>query len=209
VEESPSPALDDELREGLAAAAVALCREVGYTNAGTIEFVFDNVSREYYFIEMNTRIQVEHPVTEMVTGVDLIKEQLRIAGGEKLTLTQEEIRVSGHAIECRINAEDPGKGFAPSPGTIVSFRAPGGFGVRFDSHIESGYPIPPFYDSMIGKLICWGKDRDEAIARCRRALEELVVDGVTTTAEFHRRILDSDGFRSGAFNTGYVTRLLQ
>jgi acetyl-CoA carboxylase biotin carboxylase subunit len=200
--------LDDRLRAGLARAAVALCREVGYRNAGTIEFVFDNVSREFYFIEMNTRIQVEHPVTEMVTGVDLIKEQLRIAGGQRLTLTQDDVRLAGHAIECRINAEDPGRGFAPCPGTVTAFRAPGGPGVRMDTHIEAGYRIPPFYDSMVGKLICWGTDRDEAIARALRALDELVVEGVTTTAGFHRVLLDSDGFRSGRFNTGYVAELL-
>ena len=208
VEESPSPVLDADLRAGLAAAAVALCREVGYKNAGTVEFVFDNVERKYYFIEMNTRIQVEHPVTEMVTGVDLIKLQLEIAGGAPLALTQDEIRLKGHAIECRINAEDPAQNFAPNPGTVQGFRAPGGFGVRFDSHIETGYAIPPFYDSMVGKLICWGNDRDEAIARTLRALDELVVDGVTTTAGFQREILDSAGFRSGEFNTGYVAQLM-
>lgn len=208
IEESPSPILDDTLREGLAEAAIALCREVKYRNAGTVEFVFDNVSREFYFIEMNTRIQVEHPVTESVTGIDLIKAQLRIAGGEQLGLTQADVHVYGHAIECRINAEDPGNGFMPNPGTVRAFRAPGGFGVRFDSHIEAGYTIPPFYDSMIGKLICWGRDRDEAIARSLRALGELVVDGITTTAEFHREILDSEQFRSGAFNTGFVAGLL-
>ncbi|MGD9606105.1 MAG: acetyl-CoA carboxylase biotin carboxylase subunit [Leucobacter sp.] len=208
VEESPSPVLDADLRAGLAAAAVALCREVGYKNAGTVEFVFDNVERKYYFIEMNTRIQVEHPVTEMVTGVDLIKLQLEIAGGAPLALTQDEIRLKGHAIECRINAEDPAQNFAPNPGTVQGFRAPGGFGVRFDSHIETGYAIPPFYDSMVGKLICWGNDRDEAIARTLRALDELVVDGVTTTAGFQGEILDSAGFRSGEFNTGYVAQLM-
>ena len=208
VEESPSPVLDESLRAGLAEAAVALCREVGYKNAGTVEFVFDNVERKYYFIEMNTRIQVEHPVTEMVTGVDLIKLQLEIAGGAPITLTRDDIEVKGHAIECRINAENPAQNFAPNPGTIQGFRAPGGFGVRFDSHIEAGYAIPPFYDSMVGKLICWGNDRDEAIARTLRALDELVVDGVVTTAGFQGEILDSAGFRSGEFNTGYVAQLM-
>ena len=180
----------------------------GYKNAGTVEFVFDNVERKYYFIEMNTRIQVEHPVTEMVTGIDLIKLQLRIAGGEKLDLAQEDIRLVGHAIECRINAEDPAQNFAPNPGQITEFRAPGGFGVRFDSHIEAGYRIPPFYDSMVGKLICWGIDRDEAITRMLRALNEMEIGGVITTAEFQAEILDSAGFRSGEFNTGYVTKLM-
>jgi acetyl-CoA carboxylase biotin carboxylase subunit len=208
VEESPSPVLDAALRQGLADAAVALCREVGYTNAGTIEFVFDNIERKYYFIEMNTRIQVEHPVSEMVTGIDLIKLQLQIAGGIPLTLRQDDIRITGHAIECRINAEDPERGFAPNPGTITRFRAPGGFGIRLDTHIETGYTIPPFYDSMIGKLICWGQDRDEAIARMLRALGELEVEGVITTADFHAEILDSDRFRSGDFNTAFVAELL-
>ena len=209
VEESPSPVLDDELRRGLAAAAVALCEEVGYVNAGTVEFVFDNIDRRYYFIEMNTRIQVEHPVSEMVSGFDLIKAQMRIAGGERLQERQEDIRIDGHAIECRINAEDPDRGFAPSPGTITSFRAPGGFGVRMDTHIESAYVIPPYYDSMVGKLICWGKDREEAIARSLRALDELHVAGVTTTASLHAEILDSERFRSGDFNTAFVAELLK
>jgi acetyl-CoA carboxylase biotin carboxylase subunit len=208
VEESPSPVLDAELRQGLADAAVALCREVGYKNAGTVEFVFDNIERTYYFIEMNTRIQVEHPVSEMVSGIDLIKLQLQIAGGIPLSLTQDDILIRGHAIECRINAEDPDNNFAPDPGTIGTFRAPGGFGIRMDTHIESGYVIPPFYDSMIGKLICWGADRDEAIARTLRALDELVVDGIVTTASLQKRIVDSPQFRSGDFNTAFVAELL-
>ena len=208
IEESPSPVLDDDLRRGLAEAAVALCREVGYTNAGTVEFVFDNIERTYYFIEMNTRIQVEHPVSEMVSGLDLIKLQLQIAGGAPLGLTQDDIVFRGHAIECRINAENPDDNFAPNPGAIVNFRAPGGFGIRLDTHIETGYVIPPYYDSMIGKLICWGSDRDEAIARTLRALDELVVDGVITTAAFHRRILETEQFRSGDFNTAFVAGLL-
>lgn len=185
-------------------SAVALCQEVGYRNAGTIEFVYDNIDRAYYFIEMNTCIQVEHPVTEMVTGIDLIKLQLRIAGGEKLSLTQDSIVVRGHAIECRINAEDPDHGFAPNPGTVAHFRAPGGFGVRIDTHIELGYTIPPFYDSMIGKLICCGADREEAIERTLRALGEMQIDGVTTTAAFHQEILASQRFRNGDFNTAFV-----
>ncbi len=208
VEESPSPALDAESRQGLADAAIALCREVGYRNAGTVEFVFDNVDRTYYFIEMNTRIQVEHPVTEMVTGIDLIKLQLQIAGGIPLGLTQDDIVIYGHAIECRINAEDPDNNFTPSPGTITNFRAPGGFGVRMDTHIETGYSIPPYYDSMIGKLICWGKDREEAIARTSRALDELVVAGIITTAPFHKEILETEKFTSGDFNTAFVAEFL-
>lgn len=209
IEESPSPVLDEELRQGLAEAAVALCHEVGYKNAGTVEFVFDNIERKYYFIEMNTRIQVEHPVSEMVSGIDLIKLQLQIAGGQKLGLKQEDIRLTGHAIECRINAEDPDNGFMPRPGTIMHFRAPGGFGVRLDTHVESGYTIPPFYDSMVGKLICWGRDRDEAIARCIRALEELETEGVITTADFHRKLLESEKFRSGDFNTAFVSEFME
>lgn len=208
VEESPSPAIDTELRQGLADAAVALCKEVGYTNAGTVEFVFDNIEQTYYFIEMNTRIQVEHPVSEMITGIDLIKLQLEITGGMPLTIPQEDILLDGHAIECRINAEDPDNGFAPNPGQITNFRAPGGPGIRMDTHVETGYVIPPFYDSMVGKLICWGKDRDEAITRTLRALDELVIEGVTTTAAFHKKILESEAFASGNFNTGFVAELM-
>lgn len=208
IEEAPSPAIDEELRAGLEEAAINLCKEVGYRNAGTIEFVFDNIERKYYFIEMNTRIQVEHPVTEMITGVDLIKEQLRIAGGQKLSLTQDDIEIRGHAIECRINAEDPNENFAPRPGKIEHYRAPGGFGVRMDTHIETGYTIPPFYDSMVGKLICWADTRDEAIARMLRAIDEMKVEGVVTTAPFQAMLLNSAKFRSGEFNTGYVAKML-
>lgn len=209
VEEAPSPVLDDALRGSLADAAVALCQAVEYRNAGTVEFVFDNIERKYYFIEMNTRIQVEHPVSEMVTGVDLIKLQLEIAAGNPLPLTQEDIIVRGHAIECRINAEDPAQAFMPKPGRIEAFRAPGGFGIRLDTHIEAGYVIPPFYDSMIGKLIVWGNDRDEAISRALRALDEMKIEGVTTTAGFQAGILDSDVFRSGDFNTAFVSKFLE
>lgn len=209
VEEAPSPVLDDELRESLAEAAVALCQEVGYRNAGTVEFVFDNIERKYYFIEMNTRIQVEHPVSEMITGIDLIKLQLEIAAGNPLAITQDDILIRGHAIECRINAEDPSQGFMPQPGRIEAFRAPGGFGVRLDTHVEAGYVIPPFYDSMIGKLVVWGNDRDEAISRALRALNEMKVEGVTTTIGFQAEILDSAVFRSGDFNTAFVAKFLE
>jgi len=209
IEEAPSPVIDPTTREGLARAAVALCEEVGYTNAGTIEFVFDNTTGEYYFIEMNTRIQVEHPVTEMVTGIDLIKLQLQIAGGGTIDITQDEVELRGHAIECRINAEDADRGFAPNPGTIHGFRAPGGFGVRLDTHLESGSTISPYYDSMVGKLICWGRDREEAIERALRALDEMRIDGVTTTAGFHREILRNDRFVSGSFNTGFIAELME
>lgn len=209
IEEAPSPAIDDELRAGLQEAAINLCKEVGYKNAGTVEFVFDNIERKYYFIEMNTRIQVEHPVTEMITGVDLIQEQLRIASGQKLRLTQDDIEIRGHAIECRINAEDPNENFAPRPGKIEHYRAPGGFGLRMDTHIETGYTIPPFYDSMVGKLICWAETRDDAIERTLRALGELKVDGVVTTAPFQAELIGSEKFRSGEFNTGYVAKMLE
>ena len=209
IEEAPSPAIDDELRAGLQEAAINLCKEVGYKNAGTVEFVFDNIERKYYFIEMNTRIQVEHPVTEMITGVDLIQEQLRIASGQKLRLTQDDIEIRGYAIECRINAEDPNENFAPRPGKIEHYRAPGGFGVRMDTHIETGYTIPPFYDSMVGKLICWAETRDDAIERTLRALGELKVDGVVTTAPFQAELIGSEKFRSGEFNTGYVAKMLE
>lgn len=209
IEEAPSPAIDGELRAGLQEAAINLCKEVGYKNAGTVEFVFDNIERKYYFIEMNTRIQVEHPVTEMITGVDLIQEQLRIASGQKLRLTQDDVQIRGHAIECRINAEDPNENFAPRPGKIEHYRAPGGFGVRMDTHIETGYTIPPFYDSMVGKLICWAETRDDAIERTLRALGELKVDGVVTTAPFQAELIGSEKFRSGEFNTGYVAKMLE
>ncbi len=208
VEEAPSPVLTDQLREGLTSAAIALCQEVGYRNAGTVEFVFDNIDQKYYFIEMNTRIQVEHPVSEMTTGIDLIKLQLEIAAGNPLPMTQHEISIRGHAIECRINAEDPEQGFRPNPGLIKKFRAPGGFGVRLDTHIEAGYTIPPFYDSMVGKLIVWGQDRNEAITRALRAIDEMTIDGVTTTARFQGEILDSSVFRNGEFNTAFVAQYL-
>nr|WP_278722946.1 acetyl-CoA carboxylase biotin carboxylase subunit [Corynebacterium accolens] len=209
IEEGPSPVLTDELRQEMQEAAINLCKEVKYKNAGTIEFVFDNTEDKFYFIEMNTRIQVEHPVTEMITGVDLIKEQLRIASGQKLSITQDDVEIRGHAIECRINAEDPNQNFTPRPGKIEHYRVPGGFGVRMDTHIETGYTIPPFYDSMVGKLIVWAEDRDEAITRMLRAIDELQVEGVVTTAPFQAMLLDSEKFRSGEFNTGYVAKLLE
>ncbi len=204
VEESPSPALTTDLRERLAAAAVKLCRHVGYTGAGTIEFILDQASGQFYFMEMNTRIQVEHPVTEMVAGFDLVKAQLRIASGVGAGIAQRDIRLTGHAIECRINAEDPGRNFAPSPGRVTRYHAPGGPGVRVDSHLYSGYEVPPFYDSLLAKVICWGRDRDEALARMKGALSELVVDGVKTTIPFHQRLLADPNFRRGDIHTQYV-----
>lgn len=204
IEESPSPVLDEALRAKIGAAAVKLASHVGYTSAGTIECILDEAAGEFYFMEMNTRIQVEHPVTEMVTGIDLVKQQLLIAAGQPLSLAQEDIRLQGHAIECRINAEDPDHGFMPSPGRVDEYQAPGGPGVRVDSHLFAGYDIPPFYDSLLGKLICWGSTRDEAISRMQRALNELVVGGIRTTAGFHQRLLADERFQQGTVHTRYV-----
>jgi acetyl-CoA carboxylase biotin carboxylase subunit len=171
--------------------------------AGTFEFLFEN--GEFYFIEMNTRIQVEHPVTEMITGVDLIKEQLRIAAGQPLSIKQEEVVVKGHAVECRINAEDPNT-FLPSPGKITRFHAPGGFGVRWESHIYAGYTVPPYYDSMIGKLICYGENRDVAIARMKNALQELIIDGIKTNVDLQMRIMSDEHFQHGGTNIHYLEK---
>jgi acetyl-CoA carboxylase biotin carboxylase subunit len=208
IEESPSPALDDTTREALLASAMRLIQRVGYRSAGTIEYVFDNVERKFYFIEMNTRVQVEHPVSEMVTGIDIIKAQFRIADGQPLDITQDSVRFSGHAIECRLNAEDARNNFMPCPGRVTGFRTSGGPGVRLDSHLETGYVIPPFYDSMVGKLICWGVDRDEAIERMLRALAEMRIEGVTTTLDFQGSLVGHERFRSGRINTQFVTALL-
>ncbi|MCM8750281.1 acetyl-CoA carboxylase biotin carboxylase subunit [Thermomicrobiaceae bacterium CFH 74404] len=188
LEEAPSPALTPELREQICAAAVRLARAAGYTSAGTLEFLLDQEG-QFYFLEMNTRIQVEHPVTELVTGVDLVKEQIRVAAGEPLRWQQEELELRGHAIEFRINAEDPEMGFFPSPGVVEALELPGGPGVRVDHALYAGYEIPPYYDSLIAKLIVWGVDREEALARGRRALAELRIEGIATTAPFHRRLL--------------------
>jgi acetyl-CoA carboxylase biotin carboxylase subunit len=209
VEESPSPGLSPAMRAAMGEAAVRLCRHVGYRSAGTIECIVDPASERFYFMEMNTRVQVEHPVTECVTGIDIVKEQIRIADGEGLSLRQEDVRLQGHAIECRINAEDPERKFAPCPGRIGALRFPGGPGVRVDSHVFSGYMVPPNYDSLIAKLICWGRDRDEALARMRRALAELRIEGVQTTAPFLARLLDCETFRRGAVHTRFVERFIQ
>jgi acetyl-CoA carboxylase biotin carboxylase subunit len=208
VEEAPSPALDETLRRRIGESAVALCRRVGYKSAGTVEYILDQDSGEFYFMEMNTRIQVEHPVTEMVTGVDLVKWQLRIAGGEKLSLAQDAIRIHGHAIECRINAEDHERGFAPCPGRVTNYLAPGGPGVRVDSHLESGCDVPPFYDSLLAKVVCWGETRGEALARMRRALGEMCIEGVKTTLPFHRQLLSHEAFVGGRVNTRFVHDVL-
>ncbi|MCP9901289.1 acetyl-CoA carboxylase biotin carboxylase subunit [Cyanobium sp. Cruz CV13-4-11] len=203
LEEAPSPGLDPELRRRMGEAAVAAARSIDYEGAGTVEFLVDR-SGAFYFMEMNTRIQVEHPVTEMVTGIDLIAEQLRIAGGEPISVRQDQIQVRGHAIECRINAEDPSHNFRPAPGKITGWLPPGGPGVRIDSHVYTGYEIPPFYDSLIGKLIVWGVDRDHAIRRMRRALSECAVTGIPTTIEFHLALLDRQEFQRGEVWTKFV-----
>ena len=205
VEEAPAPGITDELRKFIGERCAKACIEIGYRGAGTFEFLYEN--GEFYFIEMNTRIQVEHPVTEMVTGIDLIKEQLKIAAGQPLTIRQEEIHLKGHAIECRINAEDP-QTFLPAPGKIEWFHAPGGLGVRWDSHIYSGYTVPPYYDSMIGKLICYGDSRDTAIARMRQALDEIVVEGIKTNIPLQKEIMRDENFALGGTNIHYLHKKL-
>ena len=209
VEESPSPGLSESLRSRMGEAAVRLCRHVGYRNAGTIECIVDPAAGEFYFMEMNTRVQVEHPVTECVTGVDIVKEQIRIAEGHRLSLRQEDVRLNGHSIECRINAEDPARNFMPQPGVLGRVVFPGGPGIRVDSHVYSGYRVPPNYDSLIAKIIAWGRDRSEAIARMQRALGELRIEGVPTTASFLSRLLASDAFVGGAMHTRYVEQFIE
>ncbi len=203
VEESPSPALTPELRARMGAAAVRAAEAIGYVGAGTVEFLLDS-SGEFHFIEMNTRIQVEHPVTEATTGLDLVKEQIRVAAGEPLSFPPGEQPHRGHAIEFRVNAEDPGRGFAPSPGLITTFHQPGGPGVRVDTHVYSGYRVPPFYDSLIAKLIVWGNTRREAVVRGREALESFVVEGISTTIDYLAGITRDDAFRTGDIDTGFV-----
>jgi acetyl-CoA carboxylase biotin carboxylase subunit len=207
VEESPSPLLRQDVREKLCESAVRLIKAAGYTNAGTVEFLVDK-QQNFYILEVNARIQVEHPVTELVTGIDLIKEQIRIAAGEELGYKQKDIKQTGHAIECRINAEDPSKNFAPSPGLIAELRIPGGPGVRMDSHAYAGYRIPPNYDSMIGKLIVHRKTRAEAIATMKRALSEFHIAPTKSTIPLHLQIMDNEFFRSGEVDTGFVERVL-
>ncbi len=203
LEESPSPAINHSLRKKMGNAAIAAAKSISYEGAGTVEFLVDD-NNNFYFMEMNTRIQVEHPVTEMVTGVDLIAEQIKIAGGDNLEFTQDDIQLNGHAIECRINAEDPSHNFRPSPGKITGWLPPGGPGVRVDSHVYTGYEIPPFYDSLIGKLIVWGKDRNTAIKRMNRALNECAVTGIPTTINFHLSLLNKRKFMEGKIHTKYV-----
>ena len=207
IEESPSPFLTSDLRKRMGKAAVRAAEAAEYENAGTIEFIVD-AKGEFYFIEMNTRIQVEHPVTEEVTGIDLIKEQIRIAAGEKLNLDQKDIQFRGHAIECRINAEDPARNFTPSPGTIGLYYAPGGHGVRVDSHVYSGYTIPSYYDSLIGKLIAHGDNRKTALERMYRALSEYLIRGIKTTIPLHKAILSDPIFIAGKATTAYLEEFL-
>ncbi|MBU8904992.1 acetyl-CoA carboxylase biotin carboxylase subunit [Desertibacillus haloalkaliphilus] len=203
IEEAPSPALDEDLRQQMGDASVKAALAVNYCGAGTVEFLLDK-HKNFYFMEMNTRIQVEHPVSELVTGIDLIKEQIAVAAGEKLSFSQEEVTINGWSIECRINAENPDKNFMPSPGKIDMYLPPGGLGVRVDSAVYPGYTITPFYDSMVAKLIVHGKDRQEAIDRMKRALSEFVVEGVDTTIPFHLRLLEHKDFVAGDFNTKFL-----
>ena len=204
IEEAPSPSLSSQLRREMGEAAVRAAKAVGYQNAGTIEFLVDE-EKHFYFMEMNTRIQVEHPITEMITNVDLVQQQIKIAAGEELPFTQEDITFQGHAIECRLNAENPFEGFRPSPGKVTFLHQPvGGMGVRIESALYTGYQIPPFYDSMLTKLIAHGKTREEAILRMKRMLFELVVEGVDTNQEFVEDLLDSPAFRRGYYTTAYV-----
>ena len=197
-------ALDPDTRERICASAVALARSVHYRGAGTVEYLYDETAGAFYFIEMNTRIQVEHPVSEMITGVDLVREMLKIAGGERLGLRQEDIILRGHAIEVRINAEDPANGFMPHPGKVGLLTTPGGPGVRFDTHLYSGYTIPPFYDSLLGKLVIWGEDRTHAIARLKQALDKLVVADIRTTKPLYRALADDPQIHTGAFHTRWL-----
>jgi len=205
VEEAPAPGITDEQRNKVGARCADACRLIGYRGAGTFEFLYQD--NEFYFIEMNTRVQVEHPVTEMITGVDIVKEQLRIADGRKLHHTQDQLEIRGHAIECRINAEDPSN-FMPSPGGITHLHIPGGPGIRVDTHVYHGYYVPPYYDSMIGKLVAHGEDRDTAIARMRTALSEMVVDGIKTNIPLHREIMKDGAFIRGGANIHYLEKKL-
>ncbi|MFK7976783.1 MAG: acetyl-CoA carboxylase biotin carboxylase subunit [Halioglobus sp.] len=206
IEEAPAPGIPQDARDAVAQACVNACIEIGYRGAGTFEFLYEDGG--FYFIEMNTRVQVEHPVTEMVTGVDIVKEQLRIASGMPLSFTQSDITIAGHSLECRINAEDP-QNFLPSPGHVTTFHAPGGLGVRVDSHLYDGYTVPPFYDSLIAKIITFGEDRDVAMARMRQALDELVVEGIRTNTPLHRDLVRDDAFQAGGVSIHYLESKLE
>jgi acetyl-CoA carboxylase biotin carboxylase subunit len=206
IEEAPAPGITQEMRNQIGERCAAACREIGYRGAGTFEFLYED--GEFYFIEMNTRVQVEHPVTEMITGVDIVREQIRFASGEPLHYTQDDIKINGHAMECRINAEDPNT-FMPSPGTITAYHAPGGPGVRVDSHIYNGYRVPPYYDSMIGKLITHGEDRHTAMARMRNALSEIVIEGIKTNIPLQQELINDSGFQAGGTNIHYLEKKLE
>jgi acetyl-CoA carboxylase biotin carboxylase subunit len=208
VEEAPSAIINEHTRKRMGDAAVKAAKSVGYDSAGTIEFLYDQVTKEFFFMEMNTRIQVEHPVSEAITGVDLIKYQIKIANDEKLDLEQKKIHIRGHAIECRINAEDPDNDFNPSPGKITQLMLPGGPGVRIDSGIYPGYTIPPFYDSMVAKLITWGTDRREAVERMKRALAEFYIEGIKTTIPFHKKVMKNKEFLRGQYTTDFVSEFM-
>ncbi len=205
IEEAPAPFIDEEARQRVYARCIKACGDIGYRGAGTFEFLYED--GRFYFIEMNTRIQVEHPITEMITGIDIIKEMLSIAAGNKLSIKQEDIKFTGHAIECRINAEDPDN-FMPSPGLVKHFHAPGGNGVRMDTHLYSGYTVPPNYDSLIGKIITWGATREESMARMRNALDEIVIDGIKSNVPLHRELLKDKGFCKGGVNIHYLEKKL-
>jgi len=203
VEESPSPALNEDLRNAMGQVAVNVAKAVNYNSVGTIEFLLDE-ENNFYFMEMNTRIQVEHGVTEMITGIDLMKEQISVAAGEKLSFTQGDVKINGCALECRINAEDPSMNFIPCPGKVKTYIVPGGIGLRIDSAVYPGFVISPFYDSMVSKVIAWGRDREEAISRMKRALNQFVIEGVKTTIPFHKNLMDNEMFRTGKFNTKFL-----
>ena len=203
VEEAPAPSLSPKVRGGICKAAAKAAKSIGFTNAGTIEFIVD-FEDDFYFLEMNTRIQVEHTVTEMITGIDLVKEQIRLAWGEELGYGQSDVRVNGHAIECRINAEDPDNGFTPSPGKVEAYLPPGGIGVRVDGYIYPGYVVPPYYDSLIAKLIAHGRDREEAIARMKRALDEFIIEGVKTSLPLHQKIMNDERFLNAQISTNFL-----
>lgn len=206
IEEAPAPFIDEEARQKVFARCVQACKDIGYRGAGTFEFLYEN--GHFYFIEMNTRIQVEHPVTEMITGFDLLKEMLNIAAGNPLSIKQSDIKFRGHAFECRINAEDPDN-FMPSPGLVKHYHAPGGNGVRMDSHLYSGYRVPPHYDSLIGKIITWGETREEAMGRMRNALDEIIIDGIKTNVPLHRDLMNDKGFMKGGVNIHYLEKKLK
>ena len=205
VEEAPAPGISEELRNKIGSICAEACKQINYRGAGTFEFLFDN--DEFYFIEMNTRVQVEHPVTEMITGVDIVREQILIAGGDKLSLTQDQVQIRGHAVECRINAEDPVT-FMPSPGKITQYHAAGGLGVRIDSHVYNGYNVPPYYDSMIGKVITLGENRTNAIIKMQNALDEMVIDGIKTNIPLQRKIMADKTFKKGGMNIHYLEKML-